>query len=65
MEKKFLIEYEYNDGRNASSKWGLEIWAKDWEEARQKLETIKKTAIILGTAEGEIPIWDKTQINQN
>lgn len=58
-EKIFLLEYEFN-----GSKWSLEFYAKDWEEAKLKLESLKKTIKLSGTLEKIIPIWETTIKNQ-
>jgi hypothetical protein len=51
IEKKFALEYEH-DGK----KWAMEIFADSWEDAKQKLEALKQTIILVGEIKEEIPV---------
>lgn len=55
----FLYEYEHG-----GKKWGLEIEANDWQDAVNKMESIKNSLIINGELVEVIPVWEK-QINKN
>lgn len=40
---KFSYSYEFN-----GDTWGLDIYAKDWEEARLKVDAIKSSIMLTG-----------------
>ena len=42
-EKRFVLEYEFDN-----KKWGEELHAKDWDEAKRKLQALKETIVLLG-----------------
>lgn len=60
MEGKiFELEYEFDN-----IKWADEFWAKDWDEAKRKLQSLKETIILLGELKETIPVWETTLNNR-
>lgn len=47
----YALEYEH-DG----SKWALNFYAVDDEDAQAKVESLKKSLVLLGRSEGFIPV---------
>jgi hypothetical protein len=59
-EKIFLASYLFNDGRNETVEWGLEFYAKDFEEAKLKLKAIKETLKLDGELDTTIDASDES-----
>lgn len=47
----YALEYEHG-----GTKWALNFYAVDDEDAQAKVESLKKSLIILGRSEGFIPV---------
>lgn len=49
--KRFLCEFPYDGGR-----WGIEVYARDAEDAKRRLERIGTNGIVLGESVMKIPV---------
>lgn len=58
-DRIFVLEYEFDN-----KKWGEELHAKDWDEAKRKLQALKETIVLLGELKEIIPVWETTINNQ-
>ena len=53
----YALEYEHG-----GSKWALNFYAVDYEDAVAKVESLKKSLVLLGESGGFIP-WDDNAKN--
>jgi hypothetical protein len=49
-QDKFAVSFQF-DGHE----WEVEIWARDFDEAHQKCEALRKTGKVSGRIEGSVP----------
>lgn len=48
----YALEYQHN-----GSKWALNFYAVDDEDAQKKVESLKESLVLLGPSGGFIPAW--------